>query len=312
MNILLIGIGKIGYRHFEGLYKLDKNFKIYLFDIFVESIKPIKKNFEISNVTILKNLGQAPKSFFLCIVATSSKDRLNVLLDLNKLKIKTKYLILEKVICQNLDDLESINKISNNISEKTFVNQWLRRWINSKKIFKKNEYIRKMIVKGEKWGIGCNSLHFLDAFEYFSKDKVLTNHYACSFSKPYPTKRKDFFDVFGIINLNTASGSRLELISFEYYPKDLDNYSIEIETNKTKFSLNITPKNIIYKNKNSNKQIYSSYLISDEMQIIVKELYENKESYLPNLKSSSRQHKILFEILNNVYEWRNELSLPIT
>lgn len=314
MNILLIGIGKIGYRHFQGLYKLDKIFKIYLYDIFAESLNPIRKNFSTTDLTILKNLDDAPKSFFLCIVATASKDRLKVLLDLDSLKIKTKHLILEKVVCQSLNDLQLINNISKRISEKTLVNQWLRRWINSKNIIKKDEYIQRMIVRGRKWGIGCNALHFLDAFEYFSKNKILSNNYSCVLSKPYITKRRDFYDIFGSINLTSSCGSSLDLISYKSYSKEGDDYFIEIETNKENFSLNLTPKNIIFKNQNRNldPKIYNLYLISEEMKIIVNELYNNEESYLPTLKSSSRQHKILFEILKNVPEWNNDSHLPIT
>ena len=37
---------------------------------------------------------------------------------------------------------------------------------NKNNIFDNDEYILKMNITGIKWGIACNSLHFIDAFNF--------------------------------------------------------------------------------------------------------------------------------------------------
>ena len=102
-NILLIGFGNIGKRHFEGIVKLNYKINIYIIDPLIGNIdkKIIKRN--NSNIHIIEFYSYIINfkfKFDLAIVATTSDVRSKIIKKL-LLKNKIDNLILEKILFQN-------------------------------------------------------------------------------------------------------------------------------------------------------------------------------------------------------------------
>ena len=139
INILLIGAGGIGKRHLEALIKMDIEKNIYILDTSISVAKEIIKKYNFKFIKIIDRLIDAPEIINICVVATTAKSRLLVISELIKSKKYIKFLILEKVLCQSLEQLHEMKRLLNlrNI-EKIFVNQWFRRWLIKSNVMKKD------------------------------------------------------------------------------------------------------------------------------------------------------------------------------
>ena len=73
VNILIFGLGNIGKSYLKGLVKSKLNLNIYTYDLKKQSILFKIKNKKTSE---LYNLDQLPKAIDLCIISTSSKNKL--------------------------------------------------------------------------------------------------------------------------------------------------------------------------------------------------------------------------------------------
>ena len=112
-KILLIGCGNIGSRYFEAINKLNLNIELFLFD------KNFKRSANLlnlpSNKTLVRkinNLAYFRKDLDLLIISTNSDVRVKILINILK-KVKVKKVILEKVLCQSLKDLNLLIALNN-------------------------------------------------------------------------------------------------------------------------------------------------------------------------------------------------------
>ena len=109
-KIAIIGCGQIGSRHLQGLMKLEFPILIDVVDSSEEAIKLAKyRATEIDSIVnsndirYFSSITEIEDDIDLCIIATSAKVRLKVLKLLLTLK-KVKYLVLEKVLFQSIDE----------------------------------------------------------------------------------------------------------------------------------------------------------------------------------------------------------------
>ena len=115
MKFLIIGIGNVGLRHIQGLTNLsEKNLEFYLLDKndfyktrFDQEIKELKKYHilnQINKIDEIKNI-----EFELTIISTTATNRTELLSTVIK-EIKTKFILIEKPICQSESELENLKK----------------------------------------------------------------------------------------------------------------------------------------------------------------------------------------------------------
>lgn len=317
INILLIGAGGIGKRHLEALIKMDIEKHIYIFDTSISVRKNIIKNYNFKFIKIIDKLIDAPDIINICVVATTAKSRLSVITEITKSKIYIQFLILEKVLCQSLGQLYEMKRLLNlkNI-EKIFVNQWFRRWLIKSNVMKKDTFIKFMSVKSLNWDLMCNSLHFIDPFQFFTRNRKINNSKKSHLIMPHETKRKGFFDVYGDIYINSSYGSYLEMHSESRKFAEFKEYCVDIKTTESSFEILISKDNIAlktYLNDSVRISNFGPYLISNENVKIYKEILKEEDPLLPTFKESYSQHKLLFELASNVKEWKkSDLIYPIT
>ena len=122
-KILIVGVGNIGYRHFQSVNALKK-IEITLIDPKIQKIKKLyltneikKNNHYIFYNTISRVFN---KKFDLVIIATNSKIRLKIFDNLVKKNV-SKNIILEKVVYSNLNEY---NKYLNIINTRK-INCWV-------------------------------------------------------------------------------------------------------------------------------------------------------------------------------------------
>lgn len=217
-RILVCGCGKLGTRYLQGLLNFNSESEIFVYDVSLESINNSKKILEnFSNQYSHKfnfgdNLLDFPKEFDLIILATTAKDRSNLIEILN-LNFKIKSWLIEKVLAQSVKEIAIIQetlKHNNNV----YVNTPRRTWRFYSKLKEKlnKNTPKKMSIIGN-FGLGCNAIHFVDLFTWITGEKLLSIN--CDGLDKFwvESKRNDFWEVNGVIIATYSNGSLLVMDS---------------------------------------------------------------------------------------------------
>ncbi len=313
-DVLIFGCGNIGSRHLQGLLKTNK-VRLFVVENNKKSLETSKERIsEFKNKNLVKfynNLNFKKKKFDLCIMATTSKNRLLYLKKLINLKI-IKNLIIEKVAFQNLKDFKVAEEILDSKKILTYVNCPRRSYKIYRNIKKKLNIkkLTKITVYGNPWNMASNMLHFIDLYLFFLRKFGEKLRFKLSKNnKISKSKRKGFKELKGTINVYNSKGCILEFKDKENLKKELIikiyNGKKIIEINESKFYFKINKKkyNFRYPYQSYLSKFYPSHLIKD------------KKLNLTELSEAFLGHKLLFQILNiqfkNTFK-KNILSFPIS
>ena len=323
-KIVLIGAGHLGSRHLQGLAKIDIPVSLHVIDPSLDSLQiaqeryfevPINENiYSISFKTALNDLED---EFDLCIVATTSDIRLDVIKDLLSKK-KVHYLLLEKVLFQRSEDFEEAKILLNNKGVKTWVN-CVRRAVplyqNLKKYFQKNDLIEYK-VSGRNWGIGSNSIHFIDHMAYYANELSYEVDIEGLDQYIWPSNKEGFSEFTGILNVRFSSGSGLVMES-----RSNGDFSvfISITSSKTKVDIDeVSGKVKIFRKENnwSDKEVFFRIPYQSELtHIVAKQILETGTTCLTPFDESSKLHIPLIKALKEhveMVENRQCVCCPIT
>jgi hypothetical protein len=175
-KVAIVGSGQLGSRHLQGLLKTEFPISIDIVDSSEESLKLAKSRAsEIVSVTnsssirYLSSIKEMDDDIDLCIIATSSNVRLQVLeLLLNEKKVKN--IVLEKVLFQSLDEYYIAEKLINDNNINCWVNcprPMFDVYKNIKSKIFNYESVTYTAIGGD-WGLACNAIHFIDHLSYLT------------------------------------------------------------------------------------------------------------------------------------------------
>lgn len=323
-NLLVIGAGQLGSRHLQGALKVEEQTRVFVLD-------PSEKSLEVAEaranevlhthqISFLTKWNRLPNSFDVVIVATSSNVRAKVVYQLLE-NYKVNHLILEKVLFQDVESYEIVSELIKKTSTNTLVNHPRRTFDFYKNI--RNEYKTSkddkllMQVVGGNWGLGCNALHFIDAFCYITDSKLMKINTELVDNKLMESKRKGFSEFSGTLHGYTKSGDSFSVTSFDEESSDI---TVSISSNSIRWLINEgSQKNMIkisskksFKEENHNIFIdFQSNLTSK----VISALYSNEETGLPTYEDASNSHLIFIKALLKKYEEITNLKIkncPIT
>lgn len=218
-KIVIIGAGQLGSRHLQGILKSDR-------DISIEIIEPSEKarinvtkrieelGLDKKEVSFVNHIEHLSNNVYLAIVATNSDIRYKVTSELLKSK-KVKFLILEKVLFQDLEHYKSMKEILDRTETRCWVNHPRRCFPLYKDLKEQlNECVNyHFSVSGGDWGLGCNTLHFLDLISYLTGDDSLSLSLSLLDPEVKETKRSSFIELSGAIT-GFSEKSRFIIESF--------------------------------------------------------------------------------------------------
>ncbi len=297
-NILIIGFGNIGQRHFQSFYNLNKKFNIFIIDKKIKKtlslIKSQYNNNKKINVKVFDNLNKLKKkSFFLSIIATNSDVRYFIFKKLIN-QCKSKHIILEKVLFKNLNEFNRCIKFIENYSKKIWVNlprreYQIMQYINSRLDIKKKICIE---FSGFRWGIASNMIHFLDLFKWMAKANKITFQNKLE-DKVYKAKRKGFYEIRGKVLFKDQSNNKLKIIDDNNFKKN----KFEIRNKNNVYLIN---DNILHLKSKKKKfvKIFPNNFQSNLTSKIYYSLIKNNFCKLPELKNSVDIHKVYYSILD--------------
>lgn len=311
IKFLIIGLGTIGYRHFESLYKCNEYFSIDCYDISEQSISRVKNYVNLKKkkhkVKFLRSLNKLDKKYDFLIHATSSNIRLKTLKKILK-NTNIKFCILEKLLAQNLNDLNKFKLIFKNI-ENCWVNTPMHEWDLYIKFKKKINIDNVSKIEFNYFdGLACNAIHFIDFVSTWKK-QLPKNLDTSKLKNWYKSKRNGFFDVYGKLIIVYPDNTILVLKSY----KNKKNYHCHVYEKNNKWTLIENEKKFYSTNgfKQTGVVEYQSQLTSK----IIKKIIKSKKCELPKLDWSIECHipflKSLLKYWNSSYN-TNIKNLPIT
>ena len=325
-NIFIIGSGNIGSKHVQSLTKLKKKVNIYVVDPNNKNLNRTKNiyyknssNKNISNIFFYSHLVKINKKIDIAIVATNSNMRKQVIENLLSIN-SVKYLIIEKVAFQNINDFKHIINLLNKKKIKCYVN-FPRRLFDSYQKLKKKIAKEKQIhlsCVGINWGMACNSLHMLDLFKYLTNAKKILVDEISLKNKVYKSERKGFIELKGTLKFKTPNGDTLHLYDQTGDKNKITFGGIKIENKNFLYSIQENFHKIVCINNKPRLKVYVRPFKfihqSNLTNIFVNDLLNNKEIQLTKIKEAYDLHKIILEIFTKHIQkyGKNIKGCPIT
>tara|TARA_B100000315_G_scaffold167923_1_gene156430 strand:- start:803 stop:1783 length:981 start_codon:yes stop_codon:yes gene_type:complete len=243
IHCAIIGAGQIGSRHLQALCHLEEPTRIDLVDPSDESLQTARDRYEQvisadkqgSELYCHYSQDDLPDTLDIVIVATNSAVREKVIKDVIQ-KHAVKNLILEKVLFQKKNHYIEIDTFLKESSIPTWINCWMRTtdlYKQIRSVINLNNLIQ-MKIKGSKWGIGSNSIHFMDLFSYFSECNDFKFVEVQLDNMVLDSKRKGYKEFMGRLEGRNSRGDSLELICKN---EEEGPYTIEIQNGQEEYFL---------------------------------------------------------------------------
>lgn len=168
-RIAVIGAGQLGSRHLQGLVRLGSLCEIHVVDPSAASLDVARQRAaEVPEagrhaLHFHQRIEMLPDSLDHAVIATAADVRLAVLESL--LWGRTVHnLLLEKVLFQRLADYDAAAALLQRAGSRAWVNCPRRAYpiYETLRGFFADDPLQHVDVRGGAWGLGCNSIHFID------------------------------------------------------------------------------------------------------------------------------------------------------
>lgn len=322
-KIAIIGAGQLGSRHLQGVAKSSIKINIEVVEPFENSRKIAEERYyeienrdNIESINFLESINQLSNTFDLVIVATGADVRFKVIKELLESK-KVKNLVLEKVLFQSIDEYYKTERLLEQQNVKCWVNHPRRMFPSYKKL--KDLLLGSQQIsynfQGGAWGLGCNSLHFIDHLAYLvdSTDVQLDTQYLDN--QIYNSKRNGFIEFNGLLTgkignhtfslySNSAYSPSIFTIVSDKIVANIDesNGRIELKLKENNWKTEIIEEKIVYYQSELSNKIISDILLDEN-------------SLLPTYNESMKLHvpfiSSLLEHMNKIDNKEHKIC-PIT
>jgi len=230
---------------------------------------------------------------------------------------KVKNIIFEKFLFQNRADYKEIQ----DLLKFKKINAWVNQWMSSSLAFNEmNNWfgndLQEIKIDGRNWGMCCNSVHYLEYFDYISSRQGLLISNSNIDSKVLNSKRNNYFELTGTLTVKSKSGMKMILTSQNLKNDGVVNISMrgKSKTLDASFSGNTIKCKYYDELAGENCKQYEIPFHSQTTGNIVEEIFYNESCSLPTFNQSVRQHLILFDCFKIIFKQQLQLinKCPIT
>jgi len=230
-----------------------------------------------------------------------------------------KFLILEKVLFQEMDSYKRVSDLLKTLGVQAWVNH-PRRMFESYHVLKSKllkDTNKVFQVTGGDWGLGCNGLHFIDLFVYLSGSKLKSLDADWVDYVFKESKRRGFVEFTGSIKGLLEDNSPFQITSLK---GETSPGTITVLDEKKRFVVMETGTPQII--ELSVEKVFKPEFVPFEMQFqsslttkLAADLFENGNCDLPSYEEARHSHEIFISALLNKYNQItgiNHKTLPIT
>jgi len=309
LKLLIIGAGQIGSRHLQSLAKLQRSSDIYVIDPSINALQLAKERYnEVINTVLTPNnhttcfstdYENIPAEIDVAIIATTSNHRLEAIKILLK-KTHPENIILEKIVFQDPRDFIVAQNMFETAKSSVWVNCPRRFWRGYQQVreeFKTSSAQQNlMLITGSKWGLCCNSIHFLDLYSFITGNSDLKLYSDQLDKKILSAQRNGFIELSGILHGNDSLGGQFLIKDYERGNIPLiayfENKDIRCYVDETQGMVNLS-KSI--NNWHWEKIPLQPLLQSELTHLYVDQILETETCTLPTFKDSWKIHTPLLE-----------------
>lgn len=217
-TVAVIGAGNIGTRHLQAILKCSEVERIFAMEPSAQAVEKARQALgeEQGRVTFCSETAQLPPALDVVIVAVNSMVRRQIVEQLLA-AVHVRYLILEKVLFPRVEDYEAVRQLLERTGTSAWVNCVRRSWPYTRRLqelFANSERV-SMQVSGNLWGIGCNTIHYVDWLCAITKsDLVPVFDYSRLDNEILESKRSGYVEFTGELSA-TLGAHTLRLISWQ-------------------------------------------------------------------------------------------------
>lgn len=297
LDILIIGLGRIGFRHFQSVYNSKIFKKIIIVEKDKKKIKEIKDKYRSNKVFFFEKIPNNLKKIHWLLIATSSKDTYFVFKEVVS-KIKVKNILFEKLISYEINKIKKINKVLKKKKIKGYLNLPRKTFVFYKKI--KKLLIKKPIdyyISGDT-RLASNLIHQLDIFLFLSSSKKIKLIKSQIDNNILKSKRSGYREFRGYLEFITENGSKLTICDRK---KTMRGFLDFIRIENKNVILNIIESksafNIINKKNNKSRIINIRLPLQSE---ITSNLIKNiKINNICDFEKSNYYHFLIIKLFDN-------------
>ncbi|MCU0416114.1 MAG: Gfo/Idh/MocA family oxidoreductase [Cytophagaceae bacterium] len=277
-TVVIVGAGNIGSRHLQAFINSTLSIQLYVVDPSDAALQAASLLWTTSggdgHTTIkpvfVDSFNALPDHLDVVIIATNSKIRKEVYESI-ALGRTIKHVVFEKFLFQCLSDYTSVAEQLKQNNSTGWVNCPRRMYPAYSLVKEKLKYELSFDCRviGSNWGLGCNSIHFLDLFSYLSGKSDFFTSSALLDSTIQLSKRDGYIEFTG-----TVVGKDIDNNVFAFSSVQKDQVPITITL--------LTPNYIIkIEEKGSNSSIHIISTDSKESEVITFAMpYQSQLSHL--------------------------------
>lgn len=243
-KILIIGAGQLGSRHLQGALLSLNALDILVIDPSINSLNVSRERAAQvttgnSNTRIIYQCDMpSDLQIDVCIISTSAQYRAQVTKQLLS-RNTVKHIIFEKVLFQTLSEYDEIDSLLNYSETKGWVNCPRRLFPTYVSIETQLDTSLPidMYVKGNAWGMACNSIHFIDLFSFMIHQSDISVKSSQLVPEVIESKRPGFFETAGKLNFAAGKHSLVVESGIEETPElviSLSNGEVTYTINEIK------------------------------------------------------------------------------
>lgn len=205
-TVAVIGVGRLGSRHVEGLARLESVRRLIGVEPSVNARADARER--LSDVRIatgdpielVGDVSDLPDRLDYVVVATSSDVRRAVIEELLDGR-EVGHLLLEKVLFQRLADFDVVDRLLQERGVSARVDTARRAFPIYQEVRDHfaDDPVVHMDVRGGDWGLACNGIHFLDLLCFLTGALPETIETAQLARAPIPSKRPGFYEFQGTL-----------------------------------------------------------------------------------------------------------------
>lgn len=217
-SIVIIGAGQLGSRHIQSIKSTKHPCRLFVVDSFKESLDRTKNIYDstqvetlIQEVTYSEDMRSLPAVIDFLLIATGSRPRATIFKAITAQHV-VKNIIFEKVLFQSERDYMEVDDILKQKGIKAWVN-CPRRMYEGYKVIKPlfDGKVVNMTVNGGEWGMGCNSIHFLDVYSFLTGQYDYTLKTGAVDQQIIDSKRAGYKEFTGTIRADYSNGGTVVL-----------------------------------------------------------------------------------------------------
>lgn len=305
MNVALIGAGNIGQRYLQAM--LSGRFErggIYVVDPSQSALEKAREVVagSLKNVEFLNDIEALPETIDCAAVTTTSVVRKEIVQRLLKEK-NVKNLILEKFLFPYERDYKEVKQLL----DKKGVKSWVNCTRRAQKPYKRlrelllNCESMQIVISGSDWGMGCNSIHFLDLISYLANSLEIKIEIDGLNNKIIASKREGYKEIAGTIRGSIGKCSDFSITCYENGEVPLTIY---ISTEQGNILINETKQKLYILDKQGEwrSEEFGLLYISQVMDKVIKDILDKESCDLITYEESSIIHLALQTKLTKFFE----------